>query len=390
MEAYIGYANFTINAYPDKAPSKPEEILNLKAVYNAINPHSIRLPKNKIVKAFTINSIEVCSASRGCTPKKFKENKTKNVKKHFNNYLTVYKNGKNSIKTNRNISNWTNTKTGKPRTNYVLLNIKATCKIGDTFENVAIRIPRSAVVGVKVGLSTQNQILLDNPKKSDFDVNYLGYELAKIIYKMTPVPALRKYALSGVSIQGLNLHNYPSGLRPNERIKNFLASMRELDKHIKTHNLDFEPSESKSLPRANFKSKEPGRYPTLGITTWLMMDFSGVKSIEKTVNLSRDIHTAYRKILPTINWNTAYEGPIPTSRRGIKQKPNVKENNGKTNNINIPVWNKDKKKFIQKGKVFQCMSLKKDQVTKMAKSLSVNSEGFKKDVCSRIEKKIKR
>ena len=101
MEAYIGYANFTINAYPGKAPSKPEEILNLKKVYNAINPHSIRLPKNKLVKSFTINSIEVCSASRGCTPKKFKENKTKNLKKHFNNYLTVYKNGQNSIKTNR-------------------------------------------------------------------------------------------------------------------------------------------------------------------------------------------------------------------------------------------------------------------------------------------------
>lgn len=132
-------------------------------------------------------------------------------------------------------------------------------------------------------------------KKSDYDVNYLGYELAKIIYAMTPVPALRKYAISGISIQGLNLHNYPSSLRPNERIKNFLATMRELDKHIKTHDLDFEPSETKSLPRANFKSKEPGRYPTFGITTWLMMDFSGVKSIEQTINLSREIHNAYKK-----------------------------------------------------------------------------------------------
>ena len=149
MEAYIGYANFTINAYPGKAPIKPDIVLDLKAVYNAINPNSIRLPKNKIVKAFTIHSIEVCSASRGCTPKKFKENKETIIKKQFNNYLTVYKNGKNNIKTNRNIPNWSNTKTGKPRTNYVLLNIKATCKIGDTFENVSIRIPRSAELVLK-------------------------------------------------------------------------------------------------------------------------------------------------------------------------------------------------------------------------------------------------
>ena len=191
-------------------------------------------------------------------------------------------------------------------------------------------------------------------------------------------------------MQGFNLHNYPSSLRPNERVKNFLETMRELDKNIKTHDLDFEPSETKSLPRANFKSKEPGRYPTFGITTWLMMDFSGVKSIEKTVNLSRDIYNAYRKTLPSIKWNTNFQGPIPKSRRGIKHKPNKKINNGKTNNITLPVWNKEKKKFIQKNKVFQCMSLKKGDVTKLAKALNVNSDGFKKDVCERIESKIKK
>ena len=396
MEAYIGYANFTINAYEGKAPSKPEEILNLKDVYNRLTPHSIKRPTNKIVKSFTIHSIEVCSASRGCTPKKYKENKDdKNhiLKKHHNNYLTVYKNGETNIKTNKNIANWTNNKTGKSRTNYVLLNIKATCKIGDSFENVSIRIPRSAVVGIKIGLSTQNKILLtENKNIADYNINYLGYELAKIVYAMTPVPALRPYALSGLSIQGFNLHNYPSGLRPNERIKNFLATMLELDEHIKTHDLDFEPSESKTLPRANFKSKEPGRYPTFGITTWLMMDFSGVKSIEKTINLSRDIFNAYRKTLPTINWNINYNGPVPKSRRGIKHKEKKKKEISKTknNNVNLPVWNKDKKKFTQKGKVFQCMSLSKTGVAKLAKSLQVNSDGFKKDVCARIESKIKK
>jgi len=351
MEAYIGYANFTINAYPGTAPGKPEQILNLNEVFRSINPQSIRLPTNRIIKAFTINSIEVCSASRGCTPKKFKENKKKNVKKHYNNYLTVYKNGKNTIKTNRNIPNWVNEKTGKPRTNYVLLNIKATCKIGDTFENVAIRIPRSGVVGVKVGLSSQDQILVDKAD-ADYKINYLGYELTRIIYAMTPVPALRPYKLSSISIQGLNLHNYPSGLRPNERIKNFLTTMRELNKHIKTHELDFEPSESKTIPRANFKSIEPGLYPTFGITTWLMIDFSGVKSIEQTVNLSREIYNAYRKTLPSINWNTEYNGPIPQSRRGFKRIANVKVNNPTTNNINIPVWNNGKKKSYEKVKFF--------------------------------------
>lgn len=74
----------------------------------------------------------------------------------------------------------------------------------------------------------------------------------------------------------------------------------------------------------------------------------------------------------------------------MKQKPNKQVNNTNTNNINIPTWNKDKKKFVKKGKVFQCMSLKKGDVTKLAKALSVNSEGFKKDVCARIESKIKK
>ena len=167
--------------------------------------------------------------------------------------------------------------------------------------------------------------------------------------------------------------------------------MREINKNLQTHTLDYEPSESKTLPRATFRSLIPGEYPTFGITTWLMLDFSGVKSIKKTVILSREIYNAYLKATPVLTWNTQYNGPIPKSRRATQKlkKPTSDTNIDKIENKNNLVWNTTKKKILKKGKIFNCMRLSKDGVKKLAKSLNVNPDGFKQDVCDRIEKKIR-
>ena len=42
------------------------------------------------------------------------------------------------------------------------------------------------------------------------------------------------------------------------------------------------------------------------------------------------------------------------------------------------------------GKVFNCMLLKKDDLNKVAKKMGINPNGFKKDVCDRILKQIKK
>lgn len=377
MEAYIGYANFTLNAYPEGAPKRGEHILDLRRVYNTIQPMSVRRPNNRIVKTFSINSVEVCSASRGCTPK----SRFNNVKeqKHLN-FLTVFKNGNRNIKTNKATNN----------KNFVLLNIKGTCKIGDHFENFAIRVPKSGVVGIKIGLSLQKQIIVRDPG-ADRKLEYLGYELEKLVFDTLPVPPMRPRKLSALSIQGWNLSDPAGGEKPDHRLKNFITFMRLLDQQVGSHFLDYEPRETKMIPRVNFKPITEG--PTIGITNWLMVDFTGVRTVNEVRELSVVFYNAYRRLQNDIVWNTNYNGPVPKSRRkteNTKAKKNTPKN--KNNNVNVPKWNQNKKKFYNgKGKLFNdkaCMRLGKKDIEKLALKLQVNPNGFKASVCDRIMTKL--
>jgi len=374
MDAYIGFANFTMNAYPDGEPKRGEHVLDLRAVYKAVQPMSVRRPNNKIVKAFTINSVEVCSASRGCTPKsRFTNDK---AHKHLN-FLTVYKNGSKSLKTNKS----------KNKSKYVLLNIKGVCKIGDTFENVAIRVPKSGVVGVKVGLSVQ-KFLVVNDLEVDKKLDYLGYELEKLIYDLLPVPPMRPRKLSGLSIQGFNLNDPAGGQRPPHRLENFIAFMRLMDTRVASHFMDWQPRETKTLPRVSFKPKTEG--PTVGITNWLMVDFTGIKTVASVRELGAVFFRAYNGLKNQIVWNMVYNGPIPKSRRKVETKKlSNKTSNTPNVNIDVPKWNPDKKRFVDKsGKAFACMRLGKKDIEKLALKLDVNPSGFKASVCERIVTKL--
>lgn len=386
MEAYIGFANFTMNSTESNSIKEP---LDLRALYNKIEPKSLKRPENKLIKQFTINSIEVCSSSRGCTPK----TKTNENKKHVN-YLTVYKNGGQVIKTDKANRNNTYNSKGKYTGTYILLNIKATCRIGDELENVSLRIPRSGVIGVKVGLSSQKIIVVNKPD-ADHKINYLGYELAKIVYDLFPEILKNHYhknhyKLSGLIIHGFNLFSPELGQKPPYRLLNFLDVMKEIGDRIETHNMIFEPSERKQIPRINFKPTIPGEYPSFGITNWLTVDFMGVKTMSSVRKLSRKLTAIYLKVQDKIKWNVNFGGPVQKSRRGVRQPKEIKsknKNNG--GNINIPTYDSKKRKLVNsKGKVFNCILMKKDIIEKIAKKLQVNPDGFKKDICERITKKI--
>ena len=369
--AYLGYVNFTLNANPPN----PVHIVDLRQLYNKLNILSVFNRKHHFLKSLTINQVEVCSSSRGCTPKTF------NINKKHRNYLTVYKNALRKIETNKSNNN----------SKYVLLNIKGTCRIGDVEENISIRIPKSGVVGIKIGLSRQNQLLVN-----DIDVDKkihltLLYEVESLFYKLFTnigVPPIRKGVISGMSVHGFNLHNLSTGNKPNFRIKNFLQSMTLLGDNMKKHYFDYEPSEGKSVVRANFKPIEKGTDATFGITKWLSVDFSGVKSIHNLRLLCLYIKKIYdKKVLPTITWNTNFEGNPPKSRRKkIQQVNKTKQKN--VSNISIPTWNTSKKKFIKNGKVFNCMLMNKKEVSALAVKLDINDNGFKKEVCERINQKL--
>jgi len=363
MNAYVGFANFTLNAEP---PDK-RHIINLKTLYSKIKLFSVQRKANKLVKSLTIEKVEICSASRGCTPKT-------RLNKH-QNYLTAYKNAEYEIKTPKY--------NGEDK-NFALLNIKGTVRIGDKTELLAIRIPKSGVLGVKVGLSIQQEIIVSRPD-ADHKIEYLGYELTKLIYDILPVPALRPTKLSGLTVHGWNISDPTGGQRPPQRVKNFVNMLQLLGRNIDTHELDYEPSEFKQVTRGNFKPVVPGD-PTIGVTAWLMVDFSGVKSIARVRELSGSIYNAYNRVLPEITWNGNFKGPVPKSRRKTEAKKTPKKAINK--NINIPKKNGNSKLLMYKGKKFNCSLTSKPELVSIAKKLGVNPDGFKEGICRRILEKL--
>lgn len=372
MEAYIGYINFSLNHYSKANPkNKANQILDLKKVFKSINPISFDRRKNEFVKYFTINSVEVCSSSRGCTPRTHLD---ATINKHVN-HLTLYKNSRNSVTTDKNNNN--------PK-HYSVLNIKAECKIGDALANVAIRVPKSGILGVKVGMSTQTEILVKDAY-ADNKIQKLMTELEEVIFSSTKIPILRPLKWITLTVAGWNLNDPGGGKKPEHRINNFLEVMTEIGKILPNHMLKYQHSEGKQLPRVSFVPKTEG--PTIGVTNWLSTDFTGCKSVNEARLLSIELYNAYRRVRNQIKWNTKYEGPVPKSRRKVKKtEPNIKVKQL----ANVPVWNSTKKKYLMNGKKFNCMKLSKPKLRALAVKLDVNPNGFKIEVCDRIEKKIKK
>jgi len=369
----MGFVNFTLNANDGSNYIKDD--INLNNILERTNPLSISKQRNNILKNISIHTLEICSSSRGCTPKKQHNINTKRI---TTNYLTKYKNSQHEIITNK----------AKNKKNYVLLNIKGSCRIGDKNEDIAIRIPRSGIVGIKISMSIQNEILV-HQLNADNKINILKDELSILFYELFPdVIAKRKTELSGMTVHGWNINDPYGGQRPPQRIKNFKETMSAMNQFLPTHTYRNIQTNSTAVVKANFKPVIKGYFPTFGITKWLMVDFLGVRLVSQVRDLSNLILIAYTNVSNSIKWNSNFDGPIPQSRRKKEVIPPVNVNN-KNNNENMPLWNKNKKKALYKTKSFQCMQHKKEKLKEIARKLQVNPDGTKTDICKRIIDKIK-
>ena len=200
---YIGYANFILNS---KTKKEKTNVYSLKESYNYLDSFKFPIKKGRI----TINRIEVCSNSKGCTPK------TPHQK---SNYLIKLK----DITTNGKTYN--NADDGK----YVLMNMKGVYNINGIECNVFLRVPRSGVIGVRLGLSKQTKIKLSNSNeniiKADEDLIKLGSEIEKDVFELfngSPKNfrprKTRKFSLANLTIFGLNVFNPNTGNRPIAKI----------------------------------------------------------------------------------------------------------------------------------------------------------------------------
>ena len=321
------------------------------------------------MSSLNINTVSVCTSSRGCTPKQDFENDMKAAK--HSNYMAAYKNAKTNIVT----------EAGKSSKHYVLMYVKGQIKIGKEFGNIAIRIPRSLVLTVTLGLSSQKKITVS--KSGDNDIKLLINELTELIHKAIPdLKTNRKSKLNNLGIHGFNILDPTGGTRPVHCIKNFIDIMTLMDKEIKTHQWFYIPTEGKSVVKANFKPFDSTKYTSFGITQWLMCDFLGVKSIGRVIDLSSVIWKAFQRIKAKIIWDLSSKQP-PTKRKKGTQKNHTLNNS----NLILPKKTSDGQLYVQ-GHIQPCMDTSKKYLVRVARKLQLNPKGIRKDLCPRIMSKL--
>ena len=255
-------------------------------------------------------------------------------------------------------------------------------------------------------------------------------------------------SISNINIHGLNLTNPKTHSYPSEgKIRNIVAVMRELDEHITTHSLSHVQKNGKQINKLNFKSIEPKRYPTIGVTQWTSVDMLGCKNIKESMDIFNTFVEQFKKVKHLINYdknalipkkikktkgcpsgilppvNGVCQSneylPIPNKHntlccykakltpkkainivqkyydaklnipKPLQDKINLLDINT-TPMASIPIHlNRKKFQIFYKNKPFKCMTLPKKELQSIALSLNLNPKGKKVDLCERINKHYK-
>ena len=407
MSYYIDYINMMINHNETKLRNPPN-MLDLKNVYS-----KLKIGKHKKI---TINTVEVCSNSMGCTPKK---------QNGHHDFLVKMKNSKHNI----------STKLANDESKYILLNISGTYNFNGIEQNIHLRVPRSGTIKVVLGLRNQKYLTLDKRNNiAERENNLLKNVTKETLEIIDGLTQVRPTKIVSISIKGLNVFNPKSGELPEHKIFNFVAILRKLDKFLPNHEYDFNFRNGKKITRGHFKSEISG-IPTIGMTQWGMADFMGGTSISKTHALVREFINAFNLVKSEVKFdktstrpkkhetgtcrvgqNISFNGKCPEGKypypkkdgtlccKAVKMTPRLKkELVRKYENLNIKLPNSlqsemssvkinksvkydmKSKKWYYKSKPFDCMKLRKPDAQNIAHLLQLNPKGFMKDICKTID-----
>ena len=349
---YIGYVNYTMNDHGNIIKGKKKiktDSYDLKRAFEHLDNLAFPITSGNL----TIKKIEVCSNSCGCSIK------SKQTKK---NVFVRLKN-ENTIRLKPVIPD---ANSGK----YTLMNLTGTYKLNGEECNVFIRIPRSIVIGFKIGLSKQTSIRVNNG--NNVMLQNLGTDLEKDFFGLfknkSGLPQrIRPLKISTMTVFGLNIFNPETGKRPVQRIDNFMDFANNLDDQLKSHYLDFNLTNAKSVVKANYKPHTTSDI-TFGITQWGMVDMMRVSSLAKARETKNIILNAFTKIRKNIEYNE-HSKFKEKKVKGSCSKRNPAPTNGECPGGFLPLPNKHKTLCCYKKKLTQTL---KRQIVPMYASAGLN------------------
>ena len=288
----INYITIQLNKPPEKV-RKPPQVLRLSNVYKTLKTNSFPMKARQL----TIDKIELCANSQGCTPKS-----SRGVA--FRDYTVAFKDQNRNIVTDRTLNN---------DSQAVLLKLFGSFTYNNRVLKLAIRVPRSGVVGIQVGMTASEFPTRNQNADSLLNelVNSIGSQVANVIpqFSLSSRPAL-----VGMKIGGFNVFNPKTGERAQSPIKNFKVSMKALDDLLESHSLDMVDTDAKQLIKANFKPKVRGDTVTVSITRYGMVDFLGLAPL-RIINRLADQLVRYMQLVP-VQFESSRPTPKPSTSTG--------------------------------------------------------------------------
>ena len=325
---YIGFLNFLLNSHPSL---KRQNNVDLKKLYNDKFANA-RFPIN--LGGIELLKCEICKTSRGCTPKRDGERV---------NYLTLSKN------TNRIV--------GKANVNdkfFVMMNVYGTIEFANgVFEKIHFRIPKSGIIKVSVGLKNQQKIKFES-NTVDEEVTELMGQINTTMYQFLKpnITFIAPPSIIALSIHGLNLFNPDTGECPPHKIKNFSTLMNNLN--LPGYQL---ASIVRSIGKVYLKMPD---HPTIGITSWGSVDFSGVKRIVVVKSVSDALLKRFNIMKNQITYNNTSKKTVAKTKKILSSIPKAPQEIPKT------------KKSL--------MALKKPALVEIAKRVGVSYTGTKEEL----------
>lgn len=332
---HYGFINFIINHRNETTkPTKNNYVTNLEELYNTLSTQNFPFS----VGDLTIETVSVCSNNTGCTP-----NDTKTGK--FKEQLVVMKNKHGELRPNRRPTFKTKViyemkpkkngrlvkkKVGTEQINitkdpWVMMVLTGTLSIHGVLETIIIRVQKTGVIGVRLGLAQQE---IFKPKRTT------NQEIKKLIDYITEillnifaphVPNRNQTKIATLTSVTYNIVTKSADYPPH-KFKDHHKLMRGLAAQLPEYEFDPEgKSQYKQLPVERLKPiyRLIGQRPTLGISTFGMVSIEGAKEPSEIRNTITLIQSVYDQLRTRVEFDTTSKPP--QSRRGEKAGGKIKK-----------------------------------------------------------------